>query len=66
MVLDPGGLTAELGLAPAMRAYFDQGKTGFRFPSGLSIFPIVAWRLLLLNLWARRYLGNGSVRETAA
>jgi asparagine synthase (glutamine-hydrolysing) len=56
VILDPQGLTASLGLAGAMRAYFDRGRGGYRFPHGLSIFSIVAWRLLLLNLWARRYL----------
>jgi asparagine synthase (glutamine-hydrolysing) len=55
-ILDPAGLTAELGLTAAMRAYFDRGRTGHAFPLGVSIFSIVAWRLLLLNLWARRYL----------
>jgi asparagine synthase (glutamine-hydrolysing) len=57
-ILDPNGLTAQLGLAGAMRSYFDGGKTGNGLPSGVSIFSIVAWRLLLLNLWARRYLRN--------
>jgi hypothetical protein len=56
VILDPQGLTASLGLAGAMRDYFDRGRGGYRFPHGLSIFSIVAWRLLLLNLWARRYL----------
>jgi len=56
VILDPQGLTAQLGLLPAMRAYFDAGRAGYRFPSGLSIFSVVAWRLLLLNLWARHYL----------
>jgi asparagine synthase (glutamine-hydrolysing) len=56
VVLDPGGLTLELGLQPAMRAYFERGRQGYRFPHGLSIFAMVAWRLLLLNLWARHYL----------
>jgi asparagine synthase (glutamine-hydrolysing) len=56
VVLDPDGLTREVGLAPAMRAYFDAGRRGNRWPSGIGIFAIVAWRLLLLNLWARCYL----------
>jgi asparagine synthase (glutamine-hydrolysing) len=56
VVLDPQGLTAELGLARAMRAYFDDGQAGYAFPHGISIFSIVAWRLLLLNLWAKYYL----------
>jgi asparagine synthase (glutamine-hydrolysing) len=56
VVLDPGGLAAQFGLTGAMHAYFDRGRRGYRFPSGLSIFSHVAWRLLLLNLWARKYL----------
>jgi asparagine synthase (glutamine-hydrolysing) len=56
VILDPHGLTARLGLTSAMRAYFDGGQAGYRFPSGLSIFSVIAWRLLLLNLWARHYL----------
>jgi asparagine synthase (glutamine-hydrolysing) len=56
VILDRGGLAVQFGLAPAMRAYFDRGRNGYGFPSGLSIFSIVAWRLLMLNLWARRYL----------
>jgi asparagine synthase (glutamine-hydrolysing) len=56
VILDSSGLTAELGLLDAMRAYFDRGKSGHAFPRGVSIFAIVAWRLLLLNLWSRHYL----------
>jgi hypothetical protein len=39
-----------------MRAYFDQGKTGFAFPAAISIFSNLAWRLLLLESWAKHYL----------
>ncbi len=56
VILDPNGMTTALGLAQAMRAYFDKGKQGYRFPHGISIFAILAWRLLLLNLWSRKYL----------
>jgi asparagine synthase (glutamine-hydrolysing) len=56
VVLDPGGLTRDLGLDRAMRRYFDEGRSGYRFPHPLSILSIVAWRLLLLNLWGRNYL----------
>jgi asparagine synthase (glutamine-hydrolysing) len=56
VILDRDGLTAQLGLTGAMRAYFDESRDGYRFPSGLSIFSHVAWRLLMLNLWARKYL----------
>ena len=51
-----GAWCRRLGLEPAMRAYFDQGRAGYRFPSGLSIFRNLAWRLLLLELWSVNYL----------
>lgn len=51
-----GRFTAELGLQGAMEDYFRRGRRGYRFPHPLSILPIVAWRLLMLNLWARRYV----------
>jgi asparagine synthase (glutamine-hydrolysing) len=56
VVLDPSGLTRSLGLDRAMRRYFDEGQSGYSFPHPLSIFSIVSWRLLMLNLWARQYL----------
>lgn len=56
VILDGNGLAAQFGLTSAMHAYFDKGRNGYSFPSGVSIFSIVAWRLLLLNLWARKYL----------
>jgi asparagine synthase (glutamine-hydrolysing) len=58
VILDRAGLTAQLGLTGAMHAYFDAGRQGYRFPSSLSLFSHVAWRLLMLNLWARKYLGR--------
>jgi asparagine synthase (glutamine-hydrolysing) len=58
VVLDSRGMTAQLGLQKPMLDYFDRGRAGYRPPSGLSILQIVAWRLLMLNLWARRYLGS--------
>jgi asparagine synthase (glutamine-hydrolysing) len=63
VVLDRDGLTAQLGLTGAMRAYFDEGRKGYGLPSGLSIFSIVAWRLLMLNLWARQYLTDSPRRQ---
>jgi len=50
-----------LGLEPAMRRYFEQGRKGEGFPRALSIFSNLAWRLLLLELWSDHYLE----RETA-
>jgi asparagine synthase (glutamine-hydrolysing) len=58
-ILD-GRLTAETGLRRAMEAYFDRGRKGYPFPHPLSIFSIVAWRLLMANLWAGKYLGRQS------
>lgn len=56
VVLDPAGMTASLGLRRTMEDYFLRGRQGYRPPSGLSILSIVAWRLLMLNLWAGHYL----------
>jgi asparagine synthase (glutamine-hydrolysing) len=47
-----GRWTRELGLAPAMRAYFVDGRAGYPFPHGLAIFRNLAWRLLILELWS--------------
>jgi hypothetical protein len=66
IVLDPKSMTAEMGLLPAMHSYFDAGRQGLRFPRGISIFSIVAWRLLLLNLWSRHYLRCRSQASGAA
>jgi asparagine synthase (glutamine-hydrolysing) len=66
VVLDPSGLTAEMGLLPAMRSYFEKSQQGYAFPRGISIFAMVAWRLLLLNLWARHYLRPGVAAQFAA
>ncbi|HVT45436.1 MAG TPA: asparagine synthase (glutamine-hydrolyzing) [Thermoanaerobaculia bacterium] len=57
-VLRPDGWADRLGLRAAMTAYFDENRTGYRFPRAISIFRNTAWRLLLLNLWSRRYLGE--------
>ena len=44
-----GRWTRELGLAPAMRAYFVEGRAGYPFPHAISIFRNLAWRLLILD-----------------
>jgi asparagine synthase (glutamine-hydrolysing) len=46
----------ELRLRPAMEDYFAGRRSGYRFPRAISIFSNLAWRLLLLTLWSRRYL----------
>jgi len=66
VVLDPSGLTKSLGLEPTMTAYFKRGRSGYAFPRGVSIFSILAWRLLLLNMWARYYLGPRSALPATA
>ena len=53
-----GWLTASLGLRRAMEDYFIRGRRGYPFPHPLSILPIVAWRLLMANLWASHYIGG--------
>jgi asparagine synthase (glutamine-hydrolysing) len=65
VVLDTAGWAKPLGLHSAMLNYFDRNRTGYRFPHAISIFSIVAWRLLLLNLWSRQYLSTSvpSVRR---
>ena len=55
IILDGGGWTRELGLWPAMQAYFVENRSGYRFPHAISIFRNLAWRLLILELWARAY-----------
>jgi asparagine synthase (glutamine-hydrolysing) len=57
VVLERNGWTDELGLRPAMTDYFTKRRQGYSFPHEISIFRNVAWRLLLLNLWSRRYAG---------
>jgi asparagine synthase (glutamine-hydrolysing) len=51
-----GRWSKQLGLAAPMKAFFDKGRLGDRFPGALSIYSNVAWRALLLELWAEHYL----------
>ena len=39
-----------------MTEFFVGRKQGYRFPHAISLFSNLAWRLLLLNLWSRKYL----------
>jgi asparagine synthase (glutamine-hydrolysing) len=55
-LLDAASMTRHLGLGRAMDAYLRRGRAGYRFPSALSIFRNLAWRLLLLELWSEHYL----------
>ena len=54
--LDREGWVDRLSLRGAMTDFFDGRRTGYRFPRAISIFSNLAWRLLLLNLWSRKYL----------
>lgn len=56
VILDKDGWVDELGLRPAMTDYFAGKRQGYTFPRAISIFSNLAWRLLLLNLWSRRYV----------
>ena len=57
IILARDGWVDRLRLRNAMTDFFESGRTGYRFPRAISIFGNLAWRLLLLNLWSRRYLG---------
>jgi asparagine synthase (glutamine-hydrolysing) len=56
VILDRNGWVDELRLRGAMTDYFSGVRQGYGFPRAISIFSNLAWRLLLLNLWSRRYL----------
>ena len=56
VILDRNGWVDELRLRDAMTDYFSGARQGYSFPRAISIFSNLAWRLLLLNLWSRRYL----------
>jgi asparagine synthase (glutamine-hydrolysing) len=54
VVLDSAAMwTDSLGLRRAMEAYFDHGRPGYAFPHPLSLFRILAWRMMQLELWSR-------------
>ena len=57
VILDRNGWVDELGLRSAMTDYFNGRRAGYAFPRAISIFSNLAWRLLLLNLWSRHYVG---------
>lgn len=57
VILDRDSWVDELGLRGAMTDYFAGKRQGYAFPRAISIFSNLAWRLLLLNLWSRRYAG---------
>jgi asparagine synthase (glutamine-hydrolysing) len=55
-ILSRDGWAERLGLRGAMTDYFVGGRKGYPFPRAISIFSNLAWRLLLLQLWSRKYL----------
>jgi asparagine synthase (glutamine-hydrolysing) len=57
-VLD-GSFCRILGLRRPMERYFAHGRIGDPWPMPLAHHGVVAWRLLLLELWARSYLPKG-------
>jgi asparagine synthase (glutamine-hydrolysing) len=58
VVLGRDGWTDRLHLRGAMTDFFSGRRDGYAFPSAIGIFRHLAWRLLLLNLWSRRYLAT--------
>lgn len=56
VILDKKSWADELGLRRAMTDYFSGRRKGYTFPHAISIFSNLAWRLLLLNLWSKKYL----------
>jgi asparagine synthase (glutamine-hydrolysing) len=55
--------TDRLGLRGAMQDYFDRGRQGYPMPRALSLFRVLAWRLMQLNLWSQVYLSGESPKE---
>ena len=58
IILCRHGWADRLQLRGAMTDFFEHRRKGYRFPRALGIFGNLAWRLLLLQLWSRRYLEN--------
>jgi hypothetical protein len=56
IILDREGWVDRLNLRGAMTGFFERRRLGYGFPRAISIFSNLAWRLLLLNLWSRKYL----------
>lgn len=51
-----GVWTERVGARKAMIDYFDGGRSGYPWPRAVSILSNLAWRLLLLELWAPHYV----------
>lgn len=65
-LLDPNSLARELGFGKRMEAYLHRGVSGDRWPGAISIYRNLAWRLLLLELWAPHYLKSRQDRSGIA
>lgn len=57
-ILSKGGWAERLGYGKAMAEFFSGRRTGYAFPHAISIFSNLAWRLLLLDLWSKKYLAE--------
>ena len=57
-ILSRDGWADRLGLRGAMSDFFGRRREGYRFPHAISIFSNLAWRLLLLDLWSKKYLAG--------
>jgi asparagine synthase (glutamine-hydrolysing) len=55
VILQEDSLVDQLRLRRPMQRYFDHDERGYSFPRAISIFRNLAWRLLILNLWAKTY-----------
>lgn len=51
-----GSMTERYGLRTAMSEYLIDRKSGQRWPGAISIYRGLAWRLLLMELWAESVL----------
>ena len=60
VILAREGWADRLRLRGAMTEFFEGHRSGYPFPRAISLFSNLAWRLLLLDLWSRRYLGTGA------
>lgn len=64
-LLAPGSMTERYGLKAAMTDYLVRGRSGQHWPRSISIYRNLAWKLLLLELWAEQVL-SPAPQHTAA
>jgi asparagine synthase (glutamine-hydrolysing) len=58
-----GSMTERYGLRSAMSEYLIDRKRGQRWPGAISIYRGLAWRLLLMELWAEAVLRPAEAAE---